>query len=424
LSGIYQNIGHIILMLLLLVFSAFFSGTETAYFNLSRRQINLLKKSGHRLQNLAAKITDNLQQLLGCLLFGNMAVNVLFFATASILVVKLEQQAGVSAATITAAVSFSVLVLIGEILPKSFAYANSRQLAIAVVLPLLLVLKVLSPVVSVFRTLIVEPVLRLILGPVVHHRRSRAVTADEFKSLVEHIKKEGLITAEEDRLLTEIIELGFLKVRDCLRPRVDMIACDVTDSNQQLRRLMEREHLTKVPVYAGAIDNIVGMVYFRQLLLAPDKSSDRLVQKVHFVPEQKSIESLLEFFRKTGTDTAIAVDEYGGIAGSICLEDIAEELLGPVKTAEKTEPIVQLGPFKYRLAGDLSIHSWANVFGVEPAAVRYSTIAGLVTALLGRIPRPGDAVRLQNLKFTVEQMQRHRIKTVILTLEAIGSNNG
>ncbi len=181
MSGVYQNIAHIVLMLLLLVCSAFFSGTETAYFNLSRRQINLLKKSGHKLQNLAAKITTNLQQLLSCLLFGNMVVNVLFYATASILIVKIERQAGVTAALITAAVSFSLLVLFGEIMPKTFAYANSRQLAVTAALPLLLVLKVLSPIVSVFRVLTVEPVLRLILGPPGHCRYSGAVTADEFK---------------------------------------------------------------------------------------------------------------------------------------------------------------------------------------------------------------------------------------------------
>ncbi len=153
---------------------------------------------------------------------------------------------------------------------------------------------------------------------------------------------------------------------------------------------MQRHHLTKMPVYVRSMDNIVGMVHLRQLLLKPDSSLDRLVQPVQFVPEQKTVESLLEFFRKTGTDMAVVVDEYGGIAGSVRLEDIAEELFGRMELVPGVEPIKQLGPFQYRLAGDLAIHDWADVLGVDLEETRLSTIGGLVTALLGKIPRKGD----------------------------------
>jgi len=241
--------------------------------------------------------------------------------------------------------------------------------------------------------------------------------------LIEQVRKRGLITADENKLLTEIIQLGFLKVRDCLRPRVDMIACEVTDSTQQAREKMEKNRLTKLPVYAGTIDNIVGLVHLRQLLLEADTSLDKLVRKVHFVPEQKTVESLLEFFRKTGTDTAIVVDEYGGIAGSVCLEDIAEELLGPIEITDGIEPIEQIGPFEYRLAGNLAIHDWAEAFGIDPVEIRISTLAGLVTTLLGKIPKTGDTARLKNLKFTVERVQKRRIETVVLTLEPIPTND-
>ena len=174
--------------------------------------------------------------------------------------------------------------------------------------------------------------------------------------------------------------------------------------------------MTKIPVYADSIDNIVGMIHLRLLLLNPDTHPDKLVTPVHFVPEQKTIESLLEFFRKSGTDTAIAVDEYGGIAGSISLEDIAEELLGPIDSAEKPEPLEQLGPMKYRIAGDLAIHDWAQSFGIDISENRISTIAGLVTVLLGKIPKAGDTASWNNLKFTVESVKKHRIQTKILTL--------
>jgi putative hemolysin len=407
-------------MLILLGGSAFFSGTETALFNLSRRQRSMLQKSGHKLQELAARLLSKPRRLLGCLLFGNMTVNVLFFAVSSVLAVRIRQQIGLTAAAATALLTFAALVLFGEILPKSLAYASSRAISVACAVPVFVCMQIFRPILFGLRLLIVEPAVRLLLGPA---KSAKPVTTGEFKSLIEQVCKRGLITADENRLLSEIIELGFLKVRHVMRPRVDMIACAVTETSRKARELMQKNHLTKLAVYAKSIDNIVGMVQLRQLLLEPDKSLDELVQQVHFVPEQKTVESLLEFFRSTGTDTAIVVDEYGGIAGSTGLEDIAEELIGPIEVISGIEPIEQLGPFKYRLAGNLAVRDWAEVFGIDVAETRFSTIGGFVTARLGRIPKSGDAAVWKNLKFTVERVRKHRIETLILTLEPIPTND-
>jgi len=349
-----------------------------------------------------------------------MTVNVLFFAVASILAIRVKEQIGLTAAATTAFVSFVVLVLFGEILPKSLAYANSRYLSITAALPVFLMRQIFAPFGFVFKYLILEPVLRVFLGPV---RLPKVITVDEFKLLIETIRKQELITADESKLLTEVIELGFLKVRHVMRPRVDVISCAVTDSAQTAGELMLKNNLTKLPVYVRTIDNIVGVVHLRQLFLRPDVSLDRIVQRIHFVPEQKMVESLLEFFRKSGTDMAIVVDEYGGIAGLVQLEDIAEELLGPIEITEAVEPIEKIGPFEYRLAGNLTVHDWADAFGIEPEETRLSTIGGFVTALLGKIPESNDTTYLGNLKFTVEKVRRHRIETVILTLEPFLSND-
>ncbi|MHC4543420.1 MAG: hemolysin family protein [Planctomycetota bacterium] len=406
-------------MIVLLACSAFFSGSETSFFNLSRRQVSLLSQSKHKLQKLAARLLNKPKQLLSCLLFGNMTVNVLFYAVASVLTVRVGRQVGGGAAAIIAFISFAVLLLFGEILPKSLAYANSRSVSVTAALPLVLCLQVFAPLQFVFRAFIVEPILRLLLGPL---QPAKPINTGEFKSLIEQVRKRGLITADENKLLGEIIELGFLKVRHVMEPRVDMIACSVSDSAESAREKMLKNHLTKLPVYARTIDNIVGLVYLRQLILEGEALLDKLVQQVYFVPEQKTVESLLEFFREKGTDTAIVVDEYGGIAGSVRLEDIAEELLGPIEAAEGIELVESIGPFKYRLAGDVSIHDWAEAFGINPEEAKVTTIGGLVTVLLGRIPKSGDTAYLHNLTFTVERVRKHRIKTVILTLEAAGSN--
>ena len=280
-------------------------------------------------------------------------------------------------------------------------------------------MQIFAPLEFVFKILVLEPVLRLLIGPT---RPTKTASVDELKSLIEKTRKKELISADENKLLTEIIELGFLKVRHVMRPRVDIIACEVTDPPDVVKRKMQTNHLTKIPVYVRTIDNIVGLVYLRQMLLEKDVSLDKIVRRVYFVPEQKTVESLLEFFRKSKTDTAAVVDEYGGIAGTVCLEDIAEELFGQIEPAGKVEPIEQTGPFEYRLAGCLPIHDWAEMFDVDVAETRQVTIGGLVTALLGRIPRSGDVARVKNLKFIVERVRRRRIETVILNFEPFESN--
>jgi putative hemolysin len=412
---VYQNIGHIILMLVLLAGSAFFSGAETAFFNLSRRQINLLQKSDHKLKKLAARLLSRPNQLLSCLLFGNMTINILFYAVACVFTISVEQQVGVKTAAVTAFLAFISLILFGEILPKYLAYGNSEFLSVAAALPVFLFLQIFKPITSVLRFL-TGPIVRLFPGPVKYSNR---ITPREFRALIKASQKNGLMNAGEDKLLSEVIELGFLKVRDCLRPRVDMVACSIEDLTRRVCEVMRENHLTKLPVYIKTIDNIVGMVHLRHLLLQPDKSLDKLIQKADFVPEQEKIESLLEFFRRTGTDTAIVVDEYGGISGSICLEDIAEELLGPIELTDAAPPIERTGPFEYRLSGNLSVRDWAETFGIVPSETRISTIGGLVTALLGKAPKAGDVTHLKNLKFTVERVRKRRIETVILSLEPI-----
>lgn len=404
---------QIVFMLILLCGSAFFSGAETAFTNLTRRQRKQLQESQHRLSNLAGKLLNKPGQLLNCFLFGNMMVNVLFYAAASVLIVRINEQSAITGAVV-AFISFAVLVLFGEILPKSIAFANSKALSIVFALPAFICLRIFTPIGFVFKFFILEPILRLLLGPT---RSPRTITMSEFKSLIETTRKQGLITADENKLLSEIIELGFLKVRHVMRSRVDMIACSVTDPTEEVLRKMQKNHLTKLPVYVRTKDNIIGVVYLRRLLLDENVPLDKMIEQVHFVPEQKTVESLLEFFRKSKTDMAIVVDEYGGIAGSVRLEDIAEELFGQIEMTSQIEPIKQTGPFEYKLAGSLAVHDWSELFGIDLTETRQATVSGMVTALLGKIPKSGDIAYVKNLKFTVENVHKNRIETVILTFE-------
>jgi len=418
-AQVYENLGRVLVMLFLLACSTFFAGAETAFFSLTRRQTKQLNGSTGRLEKLVAGLLRKPGHLLGCLLLGGMTINVLYYAIASVLVLHAGRAWGWGAATVVAFGTFILLVLLGEILPKSFVYLNARQVAIAAALPVFFVVQVFGPIALFLRVLFLEPVLRLFFG---RAPQGRAMTLEEFRSLVDLSRRRGLLTPHENRLLAEVVDLGLLKVRHVVRPRVDMVACSVADSPDAVRKLMQARHLTKVPVYVRNVDNIVGLIHVRDLFLKPGAPLDQLKQSVHFVPEQKTVESLLEFFRKSGTDTAVVVDEYGGIVGIVQVEDIAEELVGRMDVAPGVEPIQRLGPFEYRLAGGLAIHDWADVLGIDMEETRLSTIGGLVTTLLGKVPRTGDVAHIGNLKFTVERVRKRRIETVILTLEPIPSD--
>lgn len=410
---------QIVLLIVLLCFSAFFSGAETTFSNITRRQIKQLKESKNKLSHLAFRLLNNQRKLLNCFLFGNMTVNVLYYATFSILIINVNKQS-TTAGVILAIFSFVAVLLLGEILPKSMAYANSKALSVVFALPSYFFLKIFTPFGFLFKYIILDPFLRLLLGPKI---TPRAITTSEFVSLIESTRKQGLITADENKLLTEVVELGYLKVRHVMKPRVDMIACELKEANRQVREKMRKNRLTKLPVYAGAIDNIVGVVHFRELLLNENVPLNKIVRQVNFVPEQKTVESLLEFFRKTKTDIAIVVDEYGGIAGSVVLEDIAEELVGQIEPSGQNEPIEQTGPFEYRLRGNLAIHDWIEIFGIDLEDTQQATIGGLVTALLGKIPQSGDVAYIRNLKFTVEKMNKNRIESIILSFEPFSNDH-
>ncbi len=416
MGAFYAKIGHFILMAILLVFSAFFSGTETAYFNLSVREVEQMKKSKHRIPHLVGWLRDRPSHLLGSLLLGNMIVNILFFAVSSTLVVNFRQAYGVQAAVALAALSFAAILMFGEIVPKSLSYANSKLICNFTAIPIYLVMRIFQPLEYTLRFLFLEPSLRLIFGP---KKKSEKISEEEFRILIDSCKKHGYISDEENKLFGEVIELGLLKVRHVMLPRVDMTVLDINTPIKEAITIMQSENITKVPVYRTEIDNVVGIVYLRDIITADRTALERLVKEVNFVPEQQKVEKLLGYFRNSGTDTAVVVDEYGGIAGLVKLEDIAEEILGPIEAKYSEEPIEQIGPFKYKLNGNLAVHEWAKIFNVNPTETKYSTVAGLVMNQLGKIPEPGDVVKYKNLLFKIDEVKKHRIVSLTLEFEPI-----
>lgn len=408
-----QYLGQIILLAILLVFSGFFSGSETAYFQLSRKTVRQYSVSNNRFERLVARVLQDPNRFLTALLFGNMTVNILYYAISGTLLYRIGTQYGALAGTVAGVVCFTVILIGGEMLPKSLAYGDTKRFCTVSSPVNFVVMRVLGPILKVLDFLILKPTLRLFVMP----HKTGAISINHFKFLVESSRRQGLISNDENQILMEILKFSYLKVRHVMTPRVEMRACSSTLSIENMKRQMLANRHTSLPVYRLSIDDIVGVVYLRDILLNPDSGLQALLKKVHFVPEQKTVESLIEFFKQTQTDQAIVVDEYGGVAGLVELDDITEHLAGTVEETSAADPIESMGPLTYRLQANLSIYDWMESFGLDDfKEERLTTIGGFIMAALGRIPKAGDQVKMKNMTFTVEKVSHNRIETVILSL--------
>lgn len=414
MTVLLAHLWRLVLMVLLLVGSAFCSGSETAFFNLSQRELRQLRESPHGVPKLVTALMRRPEQLLTTLLLGNMLVNVLFFSLASVLTVRLGRQVspGVGAAVATGA--FAALLLFGEMLPKSLAYSSSRSVTLAAAPIVYVAVRLLGPVLQGFDTWLVRPLLRLVWTQPKPTEVAEA-SVRQLRTLLRSSRHKGLLSPQESQLMVEVLEFGLLKARHVMVPRVDMLVCSIQTAPRRAAELMVRSGLDAMAVYGGHGDNIVGLVRLREAVLRPDEPLRAIVEPPVFIPEQKSIESLLALFRRTGHNLVLVVNEYGAVVGWVREDQVIDALFGTPAEGPARE-VEQLGPMRYRLAGNLPLHDWAPMFDIDLADMRVATVGGLVVSLLGRLPKPGDVVRLENIEIQVEAVQRHRVQSVIITV--------
>jgi CBS domain containing-hemolysin-like protein len=414
--------GHLATMLFLLGASAFFSASETALFNLSREQLRRFRASDNPLRVLAARLMDKPGHVLVTVLFCNMVVNTGFFAMGVQLINEIRQlhpeHVGVLG-PIIGVLTPLVVIVFGEITPKSLAATMPEFVAPLSALPLKALGYVVRPVRVVLGYVFVAPLTRLITGA--GHEEHSFVTTEELQAILSSAAREGAVSGQESDMLADVLDLGQLRVRQVMMPRVEIVGCDRATPMPVVLAVFRRTRHSKIVVYDDEMDNIRGVVYAKTAFLNPDGPLDGLVRPIFYVPETKTVESLLREFRARKTQFAAVVDEYGGVSGIVTLEDCLEEIVGEIRDetdAAPVDPVQRIGEAEYLLAGDLSIRSWADSFDLEvpEEGGRYSTVAGFVTALLGRMPRQGDAVQWRNLEFIVEEIKHRRVMRVRLRL--------
>jgi putative hemolysin len=411
---------HLFLLLVLLLVSGLFSGSEAALFSLSPAQLQQAAASGNPLRRLTARCMANPERTLRNILLANTMVNVLLFSSSFVLFNGLAARFGDWLTPLSAAVSILLVVVCGEVVPKIIGLSLAERVA---PFSALLVAGAGYPFAALGRVidlLLVQPFDRLLFAArPASSAPTGYITPDELKALLELSHRGGVLRRTEDMMLREVINLGYVRVRDVMVPRVEVVACPLAEDPAAVRALLAARRLKKLPVYDGSIDNIVGLVHAKALWFNPDRPLRELLAPVRFVPELITCEQLLHHFRETRSQLAIAVDEFGGMAGLVTLEDVLERVVGEIYDPHDRPTLPELeqrSPTEYDVSGQLSLTYWSETFGLQRLRERVATVGGLVVARLGRPPRVGDTVTVGNLALHVLAVQHRRVERLRVRL--------
>lgn len=401
---------------LLLVCSGMVSGSETALFGLNRQTRHAFARSSSRAKRLAALLMEHPQRVLMTVLLANNLVNVAIFALSVVALGHDNETSTLIALGLSVGVLLAVITL-GEIVPKAVAIGNPPLYAPFAALFIGVFGTVLSVPVWILRKGLVDPLVRL-LGPT--SLQTGPVTSDELRSLVEHSARDGVIDSREHDLLQAAVAAGGIKVREVMTPRVDVRAVYIGSSRRHVLEQLAGASFRRLPVYGRDLDDIRGVLHVRDLFLDERVPLRQLIRPPDFIPEQATLLQVVRQFREESVEFAVVVDEFGGTAGVCSLNDIAEWIVGEIPDEEDGGPkdaaVERIDGRTYRIPGNLSAKLWARRFAVGREDQQFDTVAGLVLAKLGRMPREGDSVNLDNLSLTVERIRRRRIERLLLRL--------
>lgn len=403
------------LLPVLMVASAFASASETALFGVTPGELARLRRVAPGTARAVERLRAFPRRLLAQVLLVNMVANVGYFVVTSVLTVR----AGSPGAKV--AVSFGsvlAIVLLGEVLAKLFATA-ARVGFLRFAAPAHLAMAgVLAPFLAGFDRFVIAPLARLLVSD---SSEPLPVTPEELGALIELSAHDGALRGSEQGLLRSIVDMGEVRVRDVMRPRVDLVCVERDAPRESVVEVCARTGHSRFPVCVGGFDGqVVGMLDGTRLLAG--ETYQRAVSAPRFVPELARVDAVLERFRDEGVAAAICVDEHGGVAGMVTISDIVDELVGSADDGDGGADggIERTGERTWLVPGRLGVREIGDVFGVKKAdglrPGRATTIAGLVMALLGRVPVEGDEVRFGDLTLRVVRVDGRSVERVEVTL--------
>ena len=402
---------------ILLAFSAFFSASETALSSANKIRLKTRAEDGDRKAARALELIEGYDKTLSAILVGNNVVNLYSASIATAAAIAMFGEKGSAIAT---AITTVLVLIFGEILPKSFAKDHSETFSLAVAAPLSFIRTILTPVVWIF-----IQIKQLFTGRNSGMNLQPSVTEDELKTIIDTVEEEGVLSEQETDIIQSAIDFDNTTVQEILVPRVDMVAVEMNTPTEDILSTCLDNGYSRIPVYQNSIDNIVGVLHAKDLLncLAKNKPIvvSELMRDVMFVYRTKRINSLLADFRRTKQHIAIVTDDYGGTVGLVTLEDVLEELVGEIwdETDSAEVPIRAISENKWEVQGDVNIEDLFETIGFSDRNFDcdYSSVAGWVLDVLEHIPVAGEHFGYKNLRSVVQKVEDQRILSLLVERE-------
>ena len=403
-----------ICLVLLLVGSAFFSSAETALTTVNRIQIQLLAEEDNKKAKRVEMILDQSSKMLSAILIGNNIVNISASALATTLTISVFGNAYVGLAT--GILTLLVLVL-GEITPKSLASIFSLQLSLAYSGFIWMLMRILTPVIFVVEA-IRTGILKLMgVDP---NAKGNRITEDELKTLVDVGLEEGAIENDEFEMITNVFSLDDSLAKDIMIPRIDMSFLHVDATYDEVIELYRETSYTRFPIYSETRDTIIGTINVKDLLLYPKDEPfhiRKLLREPHFTFEHKEVGTLLMEMQEGGISLVIVLDEYGATSGMITMEDILEEIVGEIRDEydkDETDAIIEMKPGReYLIDGSTNLTDVNDTLKIDLESEEYDSIGGYIIQKLDRLPKSGETIQLDNgIKMITELVKRNRVEKV------------
>jgi len=404
--------GRVVAMVALLGVSAMFSGAEAAFFSLSRLEVRRWRDSQSANRRRVALLLSEPRRLLVTILLGNLIVNVVYFSLAASVGVAFAVEHGTWGGLIASAAALVALILTGELIPKAAAVRRPGRSARFAAWPIVVFQRTIVPVRDTLEA-VTRVTTRWLGGS---EPAPTSVTHEELRWLAERGVEEGELGLAETRLIHDVLALRDVRVREVMKPRVDLVSVESTIDRQALTELLRRTPTRRVLVHDGDVDRANGCLRTRELLEQPDAAPAALVRDVRIVPDSKSVASLLTEMRTEKFDAALVVDEYGGTEGLVTIEDLVADVMGEIadQLGDPASEIQSGGRHRWVARGALPIRDLERIVDVELPDEEVDTLGGFVAARLCRLPNPGDVVRVGELTIEVRSMAGRRVDVLVV----------
>ncbi len=408
---------QIVIVIALLCLSGFFSSAETALTTVNKMRVRSLADAGDKTAITLTKIIEDPGKMLSTILVGNNIVNL----SASSLMTTLTMEIFGSAAVGIATGILTLLILVfGEITPKTLATIHAEKIAMAYAKVIYTMMCVLTPVIFLINQLSMGFLFLMRVDP---NQKRDSITEDELRTIVQVSHEEGVIESEEKAMINNVFDFGDSVARDVMVPRIDMVMVDVEASYQDLIAIFREERFTRIPVYEDSTDNVIGIINMKDLLLVdePENFSIRQLMRepLYTYEFKKTAELMLEMRKAVNNNLVIVLDEYGATAGLISMEDMLEEIVGEIRDEydqDEEEEVKEIGPDEYMVSGSAKLDDLNKQLGLHLESEDYDSIGGLVIGLLEHLPEEGEEVECLNLHLKVEHMEKNRIDRIRINI--------